>query len=87
MTPTIVSGHYERREIIRHKMLKFGKRYNEPILTWVCPIRVAQVRRRNLYQEPEAEVANVYKELTQYFVRGAECVLTDKIHGLRKQCI
>ncbi len=84
-TPILVSGHHERREIIKHKMLKFGKRYNEPIFTWNCVWRTKYIPGKgSIYEEPTATCATVYPELTQYFVRGAKCVLTESIYGFRK---
>ncbi len=82
-TPTIVTGNYERREMIKHKMLQFGKKYEQPILTWICKMR----NEHKLYTKPEPIIADYFKELRQYFVRGAEVVLTSRVHGLRKGTI
>ncbi|MCP4051781.1 MAG: AAA family ATPase [Mesoflavibacter sp.] len=75
-TPIIVTGHHERREIIKHKMMKFGEKYNEPILRWTCPMSY-----KSKYKEPSPLIANVYKQLTQYFVRGAKCMLSKSAYG------
>ncbi len=86
-TPTIVSGNHERRSIIQYKIKLFGKRYNEPILRWICKVKIAKVKNRNKYVEPEWDPEDIYPEIIQYFVRGTECVLTGKVHDLRKGTI
>ncbi|MCP4052241.1 MAG: hypothetical protein GY739_04080 [Mesoflavibacter sp.] len=89
-TPTLVSGHYERRQIIDHKIQKFGERYNEAILRWICPMKTGRKKQnsRNYeYDIPSEQLANAYKDVIHYFVRGAECVLSQKVHGFRKGTI
>ncbi len=88
LSSTIVSGNYERRSIIHEKCILFGKRYNEPILRWACPVSQGKTATgRNNYAELKYDPQKIYPELIQYFVRGAECVFTGKINGLRKGTI
>ncbi|MCP4053193.1 MAG: hypothetical protein GY739_09005, partial [Mesoflavibacter sp.] len=89
LTPTIVTGHFERRKIIQHKMTLFAKRTQQPILRWVNKVATGKLntdKRKNNYRKLgfDPEVENMYPELIQYFVRGAEIRLTKKVHGFPK---
>ncbi len=86
-TPTIVTGNYERRKIIQYKMILFAKRYQEPILRWVNKVAIGKLqqdKRKNDYENLDFDPEDIYPELIQYFVRGAECMLTEKVHGFPK---
>ncbi len=86
-TPTIVSGNHERRKIILHKMTLFAEKYREPILRWINHVKRGKNPndlRYNTYGKPNFDPEELFPELVQYFVRGAECVLTDKVHGFPK---
>ncbi len=81
LAPTVVTGHYELRELLQHKMKMLAKRYNQTIIRWICHVKGAGY---NNYQKPEYDPEWKYPELVQYFVRGAECVLTRNINGISK---
>ncbi len=87
-TPTIVSGNYERRKIIEHKMMSFGSRCQQPILRWINKIATGRSdidARRCHFEEPKYDPEETFPELITYFVRGAECTLTQEVHGFPKE--
>ena len=75
-TGIIVSGNAERYRFIREKILAFGKKFNEPVLHWTCPVKIA----KNDYDAIPTEAMEHYKQLDRYFARGAPCILTETIN-------
>ena len=75
-TGIIVSGNAERYRFIAEKILAFGKKYNEPILHWTCPVKIA----KNEYDTIPIQANENYKQLHRYFARGAPCILTETIN-------
>ncbi|MCP4052080.1 MAG: AAA family ATPase, partial [Mesoflavibacter sp.] len=85
--PTIVSGNYERRKIIEHKMMLLGQRWQQPILRWINKVstgRSEKDKRCCDFQLPSFDPENLYPELVKYFVRGAECTFTQEFYGFPK---
>lgn len=78
-TTTAVSGHPERLKILEFKAEKFGQVYNEPILRWVCPVKVGKDGRKNVYGPLDFDPRGKCDPLVRYLVRGAECVLKTKV--------
>ncbi|MCP4990990.1 MAG: hypothetical protein GY928_34570, partial [Colwellia sp.] len=74
-TPVVVTGNRERHKFIAEKIETFGRKRKQPILRWLCRVRVGY----NEYKKPEFNPENVYDELIKYFVRGAKCVLTENL--------
>ncbi len=86
-TPTIVSGNYERRKIIEHKMLLCGNRWQQPILRWISKVSTGRSKidkRCCNFELPRFDHVAIYPELIKYFVRGAECTFTKEVHGFPK---
>ena len=75
-TPIVVSGNPERRMFIKEKLINFAKRYNQPVLRWICPVRSSRHKYTALPFDPEG----IYDELVRYFVPGSKCILTDSIN-------
>ena len=77
-----VTGNVERLVISKFKAKLFGEKNNEPILTWVCPVKSGG-RGSNIVYSPldvdEATICGKYSVLKKYFVRGAPCVLSDNL--------
>ena len=77
-----VTGNVERLIISKFKARLFGEKYNEPILTWVCPVRSGG-RGRSIKYDPldvdEETLTGKYAVLNKYFVRGAPCVLSENL--------
>ena len=77
-----VTGNVERLIISKFKAQLFGEKFNEPILTWACPVKSGG-RGQNILYSPldvdEATLSGKYSVLKKYFVRGAPCVLSDNI--------
>ena len=80
--PIAVTGNVERLLISRFKSKLFGEKFNEPVLTWECPVRSGG-RGRNVKYGPldvdEETLNGKYSFLKKYFVRGAPCVLSDNL--------
>ena len=76
----MVSGNAERRKIIQEKALLFGKKYGQPVLRSNCHVKT--VGRKNVYSAPDPHIVEVYDELVKFFVRGAECVLSETLERL-----
>ena len=74
-TNLVVSGNAERHKFISEKMKIFGIKHKQPILRWICPLRVA----RNEWQTLQVDPEYVNKELVKYFVAGAKCHLTESL--------
>ena len=74
-TTIVVSGNAERYKFITEKIKSFGAKRQQPILRWICPLKVA----RRQYQLPEFDPEDVYPQLVKHFVRGAKCVLTESL--------
>ena len=77
-----VTGNVERLIISKFKSKLFGEKFNEPILTWVCPVKKGG-RGSNILYSPldvdEETICGKYSVLKKYFVRGAPCVLSDNL--------
>ena len=74
-TGIIVSGNAERHRFIKEKIIAFGKKNNEPILQWTCPVKIS----KNTYEALPTEYEKTYGQLNRYFARGAPCILTETI--------
>ena len=68
--------------ISKFKAQLFGEKFNEPILTWICPVKTGG-RGRNITYGPldvdENTLTGKYAVLHKFFVRGAPCVLSDNL--------
>ena len=73
--------------IAKFKSKLFGEMFNEPILTWVCPVKSGD-RESDITYGPldvdEATVCGKYSVLKKYFGRGPPFVLSDNFWLLRK---
>ena len=82
-----VTGNEERLAITKVQAELFGWVRNEPVLQWVCPVRLRKDEPRS--GKAKSKIAYTYTELdidpsfvegkflplVAYFVRGASCVL------------
>ena len=75
-TTIVVSGNAERYKFICEKIKDFGLKHKQPILRWICPVKVGGKQ----FEIPTFDPENVYDQLIKYFVRGAKCVLTEGIN-------
>ena len=81
-TTIATTGNVERRNIIQFQAQRFGEVNNEPILNWTCKVKKTKVGKSNVYTEvdfTEFRDAEQYTLLNRYFVRGAECVISENI--------
>ena len=74
-TTIVVSGNPERYRFLERKMLSYGKKYQQPILKWECPVK----RKDGHYGLLSIDPKDSYDELIKYFARGASCVLTKSV--------
>ena len=83
-TPIVVTGNMERFKFLKEKVKEFAVKTNQGAICWYCPVKKAA----GCYEVPETDLSDVYGGLTQYFVRGAQCVLTKSLEtklGLGKE--
>ena len=59
--PVAVTGNEERLAITRVQVERFGWMRNEPVLQWVCPVRIRKVQQRS--GEAKPKIANTYSGL------------------------
>ena len=72
----VVSGNLERYKFLLEKIKIKAKLEKQPILRWVCPIKVG----KNKCKVPtDFDPEDVFPQIVKYFVRGAKCVLTESI--------
>ena len=86
-----VTGNDERLAITRAQVERFGWMRNEPVLQWVCPLRIRKVEPRSA--EAKRKIAYTYNDLDidpsllkgkyspllGFFVRGASIVLSENL--------
>ena len=86
-----VTGNEERLAITRVQVERFGWMRNEPVLQWVCPMRIRKVEPRS--GEAQRKIAYTYTDLDVdpsllkgkyspllgFFVRGAPCALSENL--------
>ena len=75
--------------ITRAQVERFGWMRNEPVLQWVCPVRIRKVEKRS--GEAQRKIAYTYSDLDfdpsllkgkyspllGFFVLGAYCILSE----------
>ena len=69
---------------MKEKVKEFAVKTNQGAICWYCPVKKAA----GYYEVPQTDLSDVYGGLTQYFVRGAQCVLTKSLEtklGLGKE--
>ena len=86
-----VTGNDERLAITRAQVERFGWVRNEPVLQWVCPVRIrkkerslGKAKRKTAYTYTNLDVdpsllKGKYSPLLGFFVRGAPCVLSENL--------
>ena len=81
----------ERLAITRAQAERFGLVRKEPVLQWVCPVRIQKAERRS--RKAKRKIAYTYRgldidhsllkgkysPLLGFFVRGASCVLSENL--------
>ena len=86
-----VTGNEERLAITKVKAELFGWVRNEPVLQWVCPVRLRKDEPRS--GKEKSKIAYTYTDLdidpsfvkgkflplVGFFVRGASCVLSENL--------
>ena len=77
-----VTGNVERIAILRFKAILFGKKWCEPIVTWICKVKSGSVGRRTLYSPLNVDeecLPGKWSVSQQFFVRNAPCVITENL--------
>ena len=86
-----VTGNNERLSITKAQAERFGWLKNEPVLQWVCPVRLKKAERRSGKAKPKISytytdlsidpslVKGKFSPLLGFFIRGASCVLSENL--------
>ena len=76
------TGNVERMNIIKYQASRYGRKKNEPILYWKCPVRKNKSSGKNVYDDldiSQFEHTDQFCLLDKYYIRGAKCVIGENV--------